>query len=450
MKLSTLPFFGQDSIAIEIFQPFFWLRPFPFALFRQITLVDTMPPDYRFRPTLPAFAACLFAFLLLLAASLSAQNAPIELPDLVRTGEGRVALSVESGDAATQTLARRAFSLHGGVNLTTPASAAFVVRIEPASSSSFAAVLTIGSGQPYQEQLRRVVPGPDYRNAVLRACDLVIRATLRSEGFFAGKLAFVGKQRNITELYVSDLLFSQVRPVTQDRALVTGPSWSPEGNRLLFTTYYKTGFPDIYVIDLGTGRKLPIATYKGTNAGGAFSPDGRRIAMSLSGTGNAEIYVADSRGGNPQRLTTNKSLEASPSWSPDGQRLVYTSDSPGRPQLYVISANGGAPQRLPTNISNYCSEPVWNPVNPNQIAFTASIGGGFQIALYDFETRSSKQLTQGSSSVEPAWLNDGRHLVFTRREGGRQRLMLLDSVTGKVSALHQPGFGDASSAAFVY
>lgn len=379
----------------------------------------------------------------------NAQNNPIELPDLVRSGEGRVALSVESSEPSTQMLARRAFSLHGGIALTVPDAAAFVVRIEPAGGGD-AALLTVGSGQPYEEQLRRTISGSDYNHAVLRACDRVIEATLRTKGFFAGKLAFVGKQRNVTEIYTSDLMFSRVRPLTRDRALVTGPRWSPDGTRLLYTTYHQSGFPDIYAINLRNGQREPIATYKGTNSGGTFSPNGRRIAMALSGSGNSEIYITDANGKNSRRLTTNKSLEASPSWSPDGQRLVYTSDAPGKPQLYTISVNGGAPRRIPTDISSYCSEPVWNPVHSNQIAFTASIGGGFQIALYDFKTRSSKQLTKGASSVEPTWLRDGRHLVFTRREGGRQRLMLLDSETGKVSALHKPGFGDASSAAYVY
>jgi TolB protein len=387
---------------------------------------------------------------LLFAVSLTrAQNSPIELPDLVRSGEGRIALSVSSSDSATQALARRAFSLHGGITLASPDAAAFIVRIEPTGGGE-AALLTVGSGQPYQEQLKRTVSGTDYHHAVLRACDLVVEATLRTQGFFAGKLAFVGKQRGISEIYTTDLMFSRVRPITRDRALVTGPSWSSDGKRVLYTTYHSSGFPDIYAINMSTGQREPIATYKGTNSGGAFSPDGRRIAMALSGSGNSEIYVADANGRKARRLTTNKSLEASPSWSPDGQRLVYTSDAPGKPQLYMISVNGGAPRRIPTNISGYCSEPVWNPVYPNQIAFTASIGGAFQIALYDFETRSSKQLTRSASSLEPTWLRDGRHLVFTRREGGRQRLMLLDSETGKVSALHKPGFGDASSASFVY
>ena len=160
--------------------------------------------------------------------------------------------------------------------------------------------------------------------------------------------------------------------------------------------------------------------------------------------------MSDSRGKNIRRLTANKSLETSPSWSPDGSRLVYTSDARGKPQLYEISSSGGTSRRIPTNISSYCSEPVWNPVDENLIAFTAAVRGGFQIALYDAKKRSSELLTSGASSLEPTWLRDGRHLVFTQRKGGVIRLMLLDTLTKEVSALHAPSFGEASMASYVY
>lgn len=391
----------------------------------------------------------LLSFFSISLAPHAVSSNPIELgPPIDRFGQGQLAIAVESADPTFSSLARRAFALHGGLIVTSSANAAFKVTIESASNSSV--LLSVGSGDPYVEQLRRTVPGTDLQNAVLRACDLVVEATLQTKGFFAGKLAFVGKQRGVSELYTSDLLFNRVRPLTRDRSLVTGPEWSPDGRSLLYTTYFKSGFPDIYLLDVSTGRKTPIATYKGLNTGGVFSPDGRQIAMSLSGTGNSEIYVANSRGKNTRRLTTNKSLETSPSWSPDGRRLVYTSDAAGKPQIYEISSTGGPSRRLPTNVSSYCSEPVWNPVDENLIAFTAATGGGFQIALYDAKTRSSKILTRGPSSLEPAWLGDGRHIVFTQRNGGSTRLMLLDTVTEKVSALHNPNFGDASSASFVY
>jgi TolB protein len=389
----------------------------------------------------------LIASFSLLTTAVSAQV--IDIGDAVRQGEGRLGIAVDSTDAALAKLARRAFALHGGYTLTTAAKSAYTFQIERASGSSV--TLTISSGQPAQEQLRRVVPGRDLQNATLRACDLAVEATLHIKGFFAGKLVFIGKQRGVSEVYTSDLLFNRVRPLTADRALATGPSWSPDGTKLLYTTYYKTGFPDIYMIDLQSGRKIPVATYKGTNSGGEYSPNGRSIAMSLTSAGNAEIFVTESIDKKPRRLTTNKSLETSPTWSPDGRRLAFTSDARGKPQIYEMSANGGPMRRIPTNVSSYCSEPTWNPIKENLIAFTAAVSGGFQIALYDFKTRSSQILTTVSqSAVEPTWMNDGRHLVFTQRQNGRMRLMLLDTETKKVSSLHVPDFGDASSASFAY
>ncbi|MEM7790802.1 MAG: biopolymer transporter Tol [Verrucomicrobiota bacterium] len=377
-----------------------------------------------------------------------ADSQTIDIGEAVGTGGDAMLIAVESSDAGLLDLAQRAFNIHGGYKLTTKDRAAFVLGIERASGPSV--TLTIGSGKTYVEQLRKTVRGSDMQNAALRACDLAVKATLGIDGFFAGKLAFVGKQRGISEIYTSSILFTGVRALTADRSLVTGPSWSPDGSRLLYTTYYKTGFPDIYMMDLRSNQKRPVATFKGLNTGARFSPDGNRIAMSLSGTGNSEIYVSDLQGRNLKRLTSNRSLEASPSWSPDARRLVFTSDAPGKPQLYEISVNGGPSQKIPTNVSSYCSEPAWNPVNSDLIAFTAAVAGGFQIAVYDFKTRKSTILTSGASSVEPAWTNDGRHLVFTERRNGRTRLMLLDTKSKKVSALHNPNFGDASSASFVY
>lgn len=373
---------------------------------------------------------------------------PTALSDAV--GKAEMGIAFESSDPTIATIGKRAFDLHGGYQLTSPNSSTFVVRVERGGSNTV--LLTIGGGRPYVEQYRQTVTGSDLQDAVLRACDITVRATLRVPGFFGGKLAFVGKQRGVSEIYVSDLLFSRVRPVTGDRSLVTGPSWSPNGSALLYTTYHQSGFPDIYKLDLNSMRRVPVANFKGTNTGGKFSPDGQRIAMALTSSGNSEIYVSDANGKGARRLTTNKSLEASPSWSPDGRRLVFTSDAMGKPQLFEISASGGPMRRIATNVSSYCAEPVWNPVHSNLIAFTAAVGRGFQVVVYDANTGESKILTKDPSAdaVEPTWLNDGRHLVFTLRKSGRTRLMILDTKTERVKPLHVPSFGDASSASFVY
>lgn len=371
----------------------------------------------------------------------------IELDPAISRDEGVISIAVESGQAGLQELAQKAFSLHGRFLLDEGDRAALRLRFERSGVDAVLLRIKESSGR---EQVRKV-HGTNLENAVLRACDLVVEWATGLEGFFAGKLAFVGKRNGVSEVYSSDLFFENVQALTSDRSLVTGPDWSPDGMRLLYTTYHKAGFPDIYCIDLLAGKRSPVAAFKGTNSGGRYSPDGRNIAMVLSGTGNSELWVANRDGSKRRRLTKNNSLEASPDWSADGKRLVFTSDQAGRPQLYEIAVAGGPMRRIATGVSRYCAEPVCNPVNVGQIAFTAAVGGGFKLYLYDARTASSRPLTRdGGDALEPCWLNDGRHLVYTQRRGGSTRLMLLDTVSGKTSSLHRPSVGDTSSASYVY
>ena len=389
----------------------------------------------------------LCALFLLKTVALTAQV--IDAGDVVREGVKPLPVSIASNDVGILQIAQRAFELHGGYRLAAPAQAVFSFRIEQVEAASV--LLKIYSGKPAQEQFRSNVDGRDLRHAILRACDQAVEATLHTKGFFAGKLAFVCKQNGVSEIYASDMLFNRVRVLTADRSAVASPDWSPDGKKLLYMTYHKSGFPDIYMLDLSSRRKEPIAAYGGTNASPAFSPDGRRIAMALSGSGNSEIVVADAMGQNGRPITRKKSIETSPSWSPDGRSIVLESDMLGRPQLYEIPAKGGSMRRIPTNISGYCSEPAWNPVDKNLIAFTAAVRDGFQIAVYDRQSRRSEILTSVSGfAVEPEWLSDGRHLIFTQKQRGSERLMVLDSKTKSISALHSPDLGKTSSAAFVY
>lgn len=393
--------------------------------------------------------SCLLLSILILLKTPSLFGQVIDIGDATREGEKSLLVSIESKNATVLTIARRAFELHGGYQLTQKDRAAYTFNLEAVDNSSV--ILRVLSGRPAQELYRRKIKGRGLQDAVLRACDNAVEATLRTKGFFAGKLAFVRKQQGVSEIYVSDLLFSKTKALTADRVHVTSPDWSPDGTKLVYTTYYKTGFPDIYLIDVVSGRRSPIATFKGTNSSPEFSPNGKRIAMALSGTGNSDIFIADADGNDPQPITRKRSIETSPSWSPDGRLLVIVSDMPGKPQLYEISVGGGSMRRLPTNISGYCSEPAWNPVDKQQIAFTAAVGSGFQITLYDRREQKSEILTRVSgSAVEPEWLNDGRHILFTHKHNGKKRLMILDSKTKRVNELHQLSFGETSSATFVY
>lgn len=357
-----------------------------------------------------------------------------------------IPITITSGSPELQNLALTAFNAHGRYRIVA-SRAAFTFNFAPAGANQVTVTITKGSaGTPVASQ---TVTGTDNRNALLRAADVAVTKTSGLRGFFAGKLAFVGEKTGKTEIYTSDLFFGNVLRWTNENRQIIGPRWSPDGSRIVFTSY-RTNFPDIYVLEMANRRISLFASFKGTNSGGRFSPNGSQIAMVLSGEGNPELYVGNAQGRQIKRLTNSPSVEASPVWSPDGSRLAFVSDSAGGPQLYVIPAGGGSMTRLATNISKYCAEPDWSSADPKKIVFTAGVGRGFQIAVFDMGTNSSKIVSKApSDAVEPVWLADGRHVICTFRAANSRSLYLLDTESGKATRLSPTSAGNASNASYL-
>jgi TolB protein len=288
--------------------------------------------------------------------------------------------------------------------------------------------------------------GTSTHNALLRAADIAVARTTGLRGFFASRLVFISQRTGRREIYTSDLFFGEAQQITHDHALALSPRWSPDGHRILYTGYFQSGRPDVFqlVSENGVWRREIFASFQGTNDSAHFSPNGSHVAMVLSGEGNPDIYVSNAEGRAVSRLTRSNTAKASPCWSPDGAWLVFTSE-PG-PQLYLISAAGGTPQRLYTDISTYCAEPDWSRGNPNKLAFTTG-GRRFQIAVYDFSTRTSQQVSHAPyDAVNPCWLADGRHLLYTSRTPGSSTVWILDTVSGKARQLSPSLLAPASEA----
>lgn len=356
------------------------------------------------------------------------------------------AISISSGSPELQNLALKAFGAHGRYR-PVASGGAYAVSFTPAGATQVTVSITKGSaGTPVHTE---TVSGTSLRHALLRAADVAVTKTSGLPGFFAGKLAFVGEATGKTEIYTSDLFFGEAQRWTADGKQIMSPRWVPGGSKIVFTSY-RTSFPDIYLLELNNRRISLLASFKGTNSGGRFSPDGSRVAMVLSGEGNPEVYVGNAQGRQIRRLTNTPAVEASPTWSPDGSRILYVSDSAGGPQLYVMPAAGGAATRLSTNISGYCAEPDWSSANPNKIVFTAKMGSGYQIGVFDLAARASKIVSKApTDAIEPVWMADGRHVICTFRAANTRSLYLLDTESGRATRLSPTSLGNASGAAYL-
>lgn len=392
----------------------------------------------------------------LVSGSLFAQSSSRDLGDVVIAANLKtIPVTVSGSTPELNNLARLAFGAHGRFRLVSTGGS-FGIKFTAVSANQVQVTVTKGGSRLSVETqvgsrtltsetagsgggviLNQVVQGTSMRNALFRAADAAVTATSGLKGFFASRLAFISEYSGKSEVFTGDLFFGEVRQITKDNAQAMRPRWSPDGGKILYTSFYKSGFPDIFLLDLNSMQRTTFVSFKGTNSGARFSPNGSQVAMVLSGEGNPEIYVSNAQGRGVTRRTRTSSVEASPAWSPDGSRLVFTSDTAGGPQLYTMPAAGGMMQRVSTNISGYCAEPDWSMADPNKIAFTMRIGRGYQIAVCDLSGRTpTKQVSKAPvDAVEPAWLADGRHLVYTERSANSRSICILDTETGKTTRL---------------
>ena len=363
---------------------------------------------------------------------------------VVGIDKNTVLIRVSANTSELNDLALQAFASHGRYKLVASGQA-FDIKFTAAGATQVRVDITKGAaGTPVASE---VVTGTSPRNALLRAADVAVVKTngVGLKGFFASKVAFIRDQGRVKEVCVADLFFGEAKQITHDKALALMPRWSPDGAKIIYTSFYKSGFPDIFLLDVASGRHDTFVSFRGTNQGARFSPNGQHVAMVLSGEGTPEIYLSNGQGRQVARKTRSDAVKSSPCFSPDGGRLVFTME-PG-PQLYLMSTAGGSPQRLVTGF-RYAAEPDWSRGNPQKIACTVRVDGGkYQIAVYDFAAGKAEVVSKATfDGVEASWLPDGRHLVYTARDRNSSVLSILDTETGNSRRISVASLGPVAQA----
>lgn len=276
--------------------------------------------------------------------------------------------------------------------------------------------------------LAKAYTGDNERIRAHALADDVIMAILKVPGIARTKVAYkLEPSEGKSEIYISDYDGFNAKAVTDDGSIVAAPAWVPKKWHLFYTSY-RSGFPWIYSHNLTDGTRRPFAKFAGLNTGGVISPDGTRVAMILSKAGSPDLWVANIDGSNLRQLTKTREDESSPCWSPDGTKICYASRPNERRGLYIISANGGTPTRLNTGGEPNPSEPDWSPDGKN-IVFTSQPRAGFNICVVPVQGGSVQALVSGE---DPSWAPNSRTVIFTRRNGNKRTLSLLDVPTRRV------------------
>jgi TolB protein len=276
---------------------------------------------------------------------------------------------------------------------------------------------------------------PDFRMAVHRVSDEIVRAISNQPGAAASRIAFIRPTGSGYELVAMDYDGANAQRIVGSPTMIYSPAWSPDGKKIAYAVRNANARVELHERDLATGRARVISSRPEISYTPAYSPDGSRLAFAVSVGGIVtEINDYDlQQGCCMRRLSRGPRNDLNPTYSPDGRRIAFLSDRIGSPHIFVMGAEGGEATMLtPYNTERVkFTAPSWSP-NGNEVAFSGQSRGGFQIMIADVRRPGvAKQVTSTGDNEDPSWGPDGRHIVFstTGREGSG--LYVIDTVTGR-------------------
>jgi dipeptidyl aminopeptidase/acylaminoacyl peptidase len=224
----------------------------------------------------------------------------------------------------------------------------------------------------------------------------------------------------------------------------TDPQISPDGSRVAYVrmsadVMTDREVPTIWLVDVASGRQVPLVAGQGAHRSPRWSPDGKRLAyVSSNGEGAAQLHVLWLDGDRSVKVTGMPESPGAIAWSPDGRSIAYTMRVPGE------GLKLGKPPQKPEGAKWADDLEVID-----RVAYRADGAGyakpGFDhIFVVPADGGSPRQVTAGSwdDSGPLSWSPDGRTIVFSanrrpdwERESNDGEIYSVDVASGAVTAL---------------
>ena len=258
------------------------------------------------------------------------------------------------------------------------------------------------------------------RRMAHKVADQVYERIIGEGPYFDSRIVFVSesgpKDKRLKRLAIMDFDGENMQFLTGNDNIVLAPRISSDGKQVLYTSW-ETGFPQIYLLSVETGRRKRVNTPgNGVAFSPRFSPNNERIVFSYERDGNIDIYLMELNSLRSARLTSSPFIDTAPSFSPDGRKIVFESDRSGAQQLYILPVTGGAPKRISFGNGRY-GTPVWSP-RGDLIAFTKQSNGRFGIGVMRIDGTKERLLSASFLDEGPTWSPNGRVIMFARETRG--------------------------------
>ena len=224
---------------------------------------------------------------------------------------------------------------------------------------------------------------------------------------------------------------------------------SPDGKRLALATE-----DDVWIYDFARANRSKLTNHPAQDRGPLWTPDGQRIIFTSMRAGYPELFwrPADGTGSDERLLTRGKELLDlfATGWSADGKQLLFSEVSPGL-SPGIQCAIGQAPIARPADATVLLKNDSCNvaaTVSPNGkwIAYASNVAGRPEVYVERYPELGNRQPISTSGLV-PLWSPDGSELFFSSPDNRQMLAVAMQSGTTLVAGRPQVLFDIALPAA---
>ena len=260
----------------------------------------------------------------------------------------------------------------------------------------------------------------NWRRTAHKASDAIYEALTGEGGYFDSRIVFIDQKgpkiNKVKRLAIMDQDGANPIYLLGGSDLLLTPRFSPASQTITYMSF-ENDKPQVYLLDIESGRRELLGDFPGMTYAPHFSPDGERLIYSMAVRGNTDVYVMDLKSRSSTRLTADPAIDVSASFSPDGRKIVFNSDRGSSGQIYTMDVNGKNVKRISFGKGRYFA-PVWSP-RGDKIAFVRSGDGQFGIGVMDIDGKNERMLTESYLDESPTWSPNGRVIIFSREKRDR-------------------------------
>ena len=199
-----------------------------------------------------------------------------------------------------------------------------------------------------------------------------------------------------------------------------------EKKRSLLITMVRTGDTEVFEVDPDTGSASNLSrSPRSEDRYPCWSPDGQRVAFTSNRSGPYSLYVMDANGDNVKRLVDSTAICYMPSWrsTPDGERIVFGMHG-DKPEMASIKPDGTG-----LTVLGDGHDPTLSP-DGKRICYTGEVDGGVSVFVMDWDGGNKRRVVKEASKVGatfPNWSPDGKTIVYSFPVKDALELFLIDA-----------------------